>query len=132
MKPRLADVAAERLASARHDEPEMSMAEMQRVLARIARTGKPSDRLRALELLGRHVGMFSDKQAGPLQTDIDHVLDEMLAAGEIVAPTVQFGPGAFSDPHEPKGEEMVGSASVPPSTVVSRSETRTDAEVGSS
>jgi hypothetical protein len=35
-----------------------------RVLARIARTGKPSDRLRAAELVGKQLGMFRDASPG--------------------------------------------------------------------
>ena len=46
----------------------MTEAEVLRVLARIARTGKPVDRLRAAELLGRQLGMFRDQaQAGRIE-----------------------------------------------------------------
>jgi hypothetical protein len=59
MKPRLAGAAAERLASFVDDAP-MAEDEVLRVLARIARTGKPADRLRAAELIGKQLGMFRD------------------------------------------------------------------------
>ena len=38
----------------------MAEEEVLRVLARIARTGKPGDRLRAAELIGKQLGMFRD------------------------------------------------------------------------
>ena len=47
MKMRLPAAAASRIANAPSDEPAMTEAEVLRVLARIARTGKPADRLRA-------------------------------------------------------------------------------------
>jgi hypothetical protein len=62
MKPHLAGAAADRLARATEDGP-MAEEEVLLVLARIARTGKPGDRLRAAELIGKHLGMFRD--AGP-------------------------------------------------------------------
>ncbi len=62
MKPRLADAAAERLGTSTDAGAEpITEAEVLRVLARIARTGKPGDRLRAAELLGRHMGMFREQ-----------------------------------------------------------------------
>ena len=61
MGNRLADAAAERLSNGSADEPVMSEAEVLRVLARISRRGKPSDRLRAAELIGRHMGMFRER-----------------------------------------------------------------------
>jgi hypothetical protein len=59
MKPHLAEAAADRLARAADDAP-MAEEEVLRVLARIARTGKPGDRLRAAELIGKQLGMFRD------------------------------------------------------------------------
>jgi hypothetical protein len=59
MKPHLAEAAADRLARAADDAP-MAEEEVMRVLARIARTGKPGDRLRAAELIGKQRGMFRD------------------------------------------------------------------------
>src|SRR5438067_11773823 len=59
MKPHLAGVAADRLARAADDAP-MAEEEVLRVLARIARTGKPGDRLRGAELVGKQLGMFRD------------------------------------------------------------------------
>jgi hypothetical protein len=62
MRSRLVDAAAGRLAStAIADEPEITEAEMMKLLARIARTGKPGDRLRAIEMLGKQMGLFRDK-----------------------------------------------------------------------
>jgi hypothetical protein len=59
MKPHLAEAAADRLARAADDAP-MAEEEVLRVLARIARTGKPGDRLRAAELIGKQLGLFRD------------------------------------------------------------------------
>jgi hypothetical protein len=59
MKPHLAEAAADRLARAADDVP-MAEEEVLRVLARIARTGKPGDRLRAAELIGKQLGLFRD------------------------------------------------------------------------
>src|SRR4051812_29990143 len=59
MKPHLAEAAADRLARAADDAP-MAEEEVLRVLARIARTAKPGDRLRAAELIGKQLGMFGD------------------------------------------------------------------------
>src|SRR5512141_2777555 len=59
MKPHLAGAAAERLARATENGP-MAEEEVLLVLARIARTGRPGDRLRAAELIGKHLGMFRD------------------------------------------------------------------------
>ncbi len=61
MKSRLADAAVQRLAQTIVDEPAMTEAEVLRVLASIARRGKPSDRLRAAELIGRQLGMFREE-----------------------------------------------------------------------
>jgi hypothetical protein len=41
----------------------MGEGQVLRVLARIARTGKPGDRLRAAELIGRQLGMFRESKA---------------------------------------------------------------------
>jgi hypothetical protein len=59
MKPHLAEAAADRLARAADDAP-MAEEEVLRVLARIARTGKPGDRLRAAEMIGKQLGLFRD------------------------------------------------------------------------
>lgn len=75
MKPRLAGAAADRLVSATAaPEPPMTEDEVMRVLARIARCGKPSDRLRAAELIGKQLGMFRDKGPGGGATLEDLVL----------------------------------------------------------
>jgi hypothetical protein len=64
MSTRLSKAAAGRLATAGTEaEPDMTAEEVLRVLARIARTGKPRDRLRAAELLGRQMGMFRRRRA---------------------------------------------------------------------
>jgi hypothetical protein len=59
MKARIAQAAADRLAIGVEDVP-MTEDEVLRVLARIARTGKPADRLRAAELIGKQLGMFRE------------------------------------------------------------------------
>jgi hypothetical protein len=65
MKPRLVDAAQDRLVSpptgpqTALDAP-LGEEDVLRVLARIARTGKPGDRLRAAELIGKQLGMFRD------------------------------------------------------------------------
>jgi hypothetical protein len=61
MKSRLENAALERLTQAIADEPAMTEQEVLRVLASIARRGKPSDRLRAAELIGRQLGMFREQ-----------------------------------------------------------------------
>ena len=65
MRSRLADAATERLGNPSADEPPITEAEMMRLLARIARTGKPGDRLRAIEMLGKQMGLFRDKPNDP-------------------------------------------------------------------
>jgi hypothetical protein len=42
----------------------MTEDEVMQVLRRIARSGKPTDRLRAAELIGKQLGMFRDKEPG--------------------------------------------------------------------
>src|SRR4051812_41535276 len=75
MKPHLAEAAADRLARAADDAP-MAEAEVLRILARIARTGKPGDRLRAAELVGKQLGMFREEaRRGP-------TLEEMVLEAE--------------------------------------------------
>jgi hypothetical protein len=83
MKSRLANAASERLATALADEPVMNEDEVLRVLARIARHGKPSDRLRAAELIGRRLGMFSEKNE-----PAGHVTLEQLVPKRIPRPPV--------------------------------------------
>ena len=62
MKSQLANAAAGRLANTTIvDELEMTEPEMMRLLARIARTGKPGDRLRAIEMIGKQMGLFREK-----------------------------------------------------------------------
>jgi hypothetical protein len=66
LKPRLSSVAAGRLnsplegAGAALDAP-LAEDDVIRVLARIARTGKPGDRLPAAELIGKHLGPFKEE-----------------------------------------------------------------------
>ena len=64
MKPRLAGAAADSFVSATGASEAMTEDEVMQVLARIARCGKPSDRLRAAELIGKQLGMFHDKEPG--------------------------------------------------------------------
>ena len=77
MRSRLADAATERLGNPSADEPPITEAEMMRLLARIARTGKPGDRLRAIEMLGKQMGLFRDK---PNEPEPDPHLREKLIA----------------------------------------------------
>ena len=75
MTPRLPLVALRRLSDAHGAAggPKFE-AEVLQVLARIARTGKASDRLRAAELIGRQLGMFRDKPPGGEATFAELVL----------------------------------------------------------
>ncbi len=52
---RIADAAAAQLARCVSDETPVTAEEILRLLARIARTGPPAARLRALELLGERI-----------------------------------------------------------------------------
>jgi hypothetical protein len=63
MKPHLTGAAADRLARATEDGP-MAEEEVLLVLAKIARTGRPGDRLRAAELIGKQLGMFREAGEG--------------------------------------------------------------------
>jgi hypothetical protein len=82
MKPRLVHAAADRLASpatgpqTARDEP-LGEEEVLRVLARIARTGRPADWLRAAELIGRRLGMFGDRAEALVQ--MENLSDEERA-----------------------------------------------------
>ena len=69
MRSRLVDAAAGRLANSTGDEPPITEADMMRLLARIARTGKPGGRLRAIEMLGKQMGLFRDKPEPPPDPD---------------------------------------------------------------
>jgi hypothetical protein len=70
MKPRLVDAAQDRLATAATGpqtalDAALTEEDVLRILARIARTGKPGDRLRAAELVGKQLGMVQGRgQAG--------------------------------------------------------------------
>jgi hypothetical protein len=69
-------VAADRLARTANDAP-MVEEEVLQVLARIARTGKPGDGLRAAELIGKQLGMFREEaHRGP-------TLEMVLEAGRL-------------------------------------------------
>jgi len=57
---RIAEAAAAQLARRASDASPITAEEMVRLLARIARTGPPAARLRALELLGTRMGVFAD------------------------------------------------------------------------
>lgn len=100
MAQRLANAATERLAADIGGlDVLMNQREVLRVLARIARTGKPGDRLRAAELIGKHLGMF--REAGP---DMGASFAELvLAAGrkrDLAQVTVRV-----VDPHAERAEE---------------------------
>lgn len=77
MKPHLAGAAADRLAGATKDGP-MAEDEVLLVLAKIARTARPGDRLRAAELIGKHLGMFRD----PAQPDSAMTFAELVLAAQ--------------------------------------------------
>jgi hypothetical protein len=91
MKPRLAAAAADRLVNAPADA-ESAMGEDEdevlRVLARIARTGKPSDRPRAAELIGRQLGMFREKPDGSARASYAEVILEARRQRSLQAVTV--------------------------------------------
>lgn len=78
MRSRLADAATERLGTPGADEPPITEAEMMRLLAGIARRGKPGDRLRAIEMLGRQMGLFRDKPPEVERPDPD-ARDKLVA-----------------------------------------------------
>jgi len=91
MKPRLVDAAQDRLATAATGPQtalDAALTEEDVLLARIARTGKPGDRLRAAELVGKQLGMFREEaRRGP-------TLEEMvLEAGSLRRSRVLAAPG---------------------------------------
>jgi hypothetical protein len=57
---RIADAAAAQFARRPGSDEPITAEEMVRVLARIARTGPPAARLRAIELLGGRMGLFQE------------------------------------------------------------------------
>jgi hypothetical protein len=61
---RIVEAAAAQLARRASDDVRMTAEEAVRLLARIARTGPPAARLRAIELLGARIGLFQDVGAG--------------------------------------------------------------------
>lgn len=65
-------------AGAASEEP-VTEDEVLRVLARIARTGKPGDRLRAAELIGKQLGMFRQQEGdrGPTLEELIVEADRM-------------------------------------------------------
>lgn len=64
---RIAEAAAAQLARRAPDDAPITADEAFRLLARIARTGPPAARLRAIELLGARMGLFQEPGvAGPL------------------------------------------------------------------
>ena len=56
----IAEAAAAQLASRRPNDEPVTAEEMVRLLARIARTGPPAARLRAIELLGARMALFQE------------------------------------------------------------------------
>jgi len=70
---RIADAAAAELARRATDDVPITAEEMIQLLARIARTGPPAARLRAIELLGARMGGLPDASAvgrpAPLSED---------------------------------------------------------------
>jgi hypothetical protein len=64
---RIAEAAAAQLARRMPDEAPITADEIFRLLTRIARTGPPTPRLRAIELLGGRMGLFRAEAAtGPV------------------------------------------------------------------
>jgi hypothetical protein len=64
---RIAEAAAAQLTKRTSSDEPITVEEIFRLLARIARTGPPAARLRALELLGERMGLFRTEPAtGPL------------------------------------------------------------------
>jgi hypothetical protein len=57
---RIAEAAAAQLASRTGNDEPITAEEMVRLLARIARTGPPAVRLRAIEMLGARMGLFQE------------------------------------------------------------------------
>jgi hypothetical protein len=95
MKPRLVHAAADRLASpitgpqTALDAP-LAEQDVLRVLARIARTGKPGDRLRAAELIGKQLGMFREEaQRGPTLEEIVLEAERLRRCRLSAAPSVE-------------------------------------------
>ncbi len=78
---RIADAAAAQLARCVSDETPVTAEEILRLLARIARTGPPAARLRALELLGERMGLLRSKPAaGPIAAlSVDDRADRIAA-----------------------------------------------------
>ena len=68
-------------ANTSEDEKVMSEAEVLSLLARIARTGKTPEQLRAAELLGRQLGMFREAGGG----------DDEFPSGVIILPAQTTG-----------------------------------------
>lgn len=95
MKPRLVHAAADRLASpitgpqTALDAP-LGEEGVLRVLARIARTGKAADRLRAAELIGKQLGMFREEaQRGPTLEEVVLEAERLRRRRLSAAPSVE-------------------------------------------
>jgi len=79
---RIAEAAAAQLARRPPNDEPITPEEMVRVLARIARTGPPAARLRALELLSERMGLLgTEPAAGPVPALSD---DERAARIEVI------------------------------------------------
>ena len=79
---RIAEAAAAQLARRPAKDEPFTAEEMFRLLAKIARTGPPVARLRALELLGERIGLFrTEPAAGPVPALSD---DERAARIEVI------------------------------------------------
>jgi hypothetical protein len=97
---RIAEAAAAQLARRPPDDVPMREEEAVRLLARIARTGPPAARLRAIELLGARMGLFQDAPGvGPptaLNDEeraerIDAILERARRRREIAQAAEEFG-----------------------------------------
>jgi hypothetical protein len=94
MKPRLVDAAADRLASPSAGpqtalDAALTEEDVLRILARIARTGKPGDRLRAAELVGKQLGMFREEaRRGPTLEEMVLEADRLRRSRLLAAPGI--------------------------------------------
>lgn len=66
---RIAEAAAAQLAKRLGSGEPITAEELIQLLARIARTGPPAVRLRAIELLGTRMGLFREAAAEPALSD---------------------------------------------------------------
>ena len=108
MKPRLVDAAQDRLATAATGpqtalDAALTEEDVLRILALIARTGKPGDRLRAAELVGKQLGMFrEDARRGPTLEEMVLEADRLRRSRLLAAPGINAPENADSNGMEPQ------------------------------